>query len=127
MRDIMTIAKNVLKVTFRKKTSILVFMLLPIMSIFISQYLNPTTQPSVKVGICDEDKSKLSKDLTDYLIGKDNTKVFFVKKQDIDSNILNKFLDTVIVLDKGFENDIIDSTFKSLDMITVKGADVTIW
>lgn len=127
MRDIITIAKNVLKLTLRKKTSILVFMLLPIMSIFISQYLNTTTQPSVKIGVCDEDKSKLSKDLTDYLIGKDNTKVVPVKKDKIDKKILNKSLDTVIVLDKGFENDIIDSKFKNLDMITVKGADVTIW
>ena len=80
MRDILNITKNVLKLIFRKKSSILVFMLLPIMSIFISKYFNTTTQQDIKIGIYDEDKSTVSKDLAEYLINKENFKVFYIEK-----------------------------------------------
>lgn len=127
MREILIIARNVLKVTFRKKSSILVFMILPIMGIFISKYLNTTTQPIINIGLCDEDDSRLSKDLKDYLIKKDKFKVFYIERNAIDSNIKNEKLDSVIILDKGFQKNIINGSFSKLDMVSVKGAEINVW
>ncbi|SDO64256.1 ABC transporter permease [Clostridium gasigenes] len=127
MRDILNITKNVLKLIFRKKSSILVFMLLPIMSIFISKYFNTTTQQDIKIGIYDEDKSTVSKDLAEYLINKENFKVFYIEKDYIDSKILNKAVDSVIVLDKGFEESIINGSLSKIDMVSIKGQEVTVW
>lgn len=127
MREILIIAKNVLKITFRKKSSILVFMILPIMGIFISKYLNTNTQPIINIGICDEDSSTLSENLKDYLIKKDKFKVFYIERNAIDDNIKNEKLDSVIILDKGFEKNIINGSFSKLDMVSVKGAEINVW
>ena len=127
MRDVLVVAKNVLRLICRKKSSILVFMLLPIMCIFISKSLNTTTEQFIKIAVYDEDKSTLSKDLINYLGNKDKFKVFTIDKKDIDKALLNQEVDSVVVLNKGFQESLIDNKFSKLDLISLKGAEATVW
>lgn len=127
MSEIISVMKNVIKLTLRKKSSILVFMLLPIMSIFISKALNTSQKPVINIGVCDEDQSKLSKDLVQYLTKKESFKIFYVDKNSIDENILNEKLNSVIILNKGFEEEIISGNLSKVDMVSIKGAESTIW
>lgn len=127
MREVFSIVKNVLRLIFRKKSSILVFMLLPIMSIFIGKFFNSSTSPVIKIAICDEDKSTLSKDLTEYIKNKNKFKVFYVEKDYIDENITNEKVDSALILNKGFENSIIDGSLKNVELVSIKGKESTVW
>ncbi|CBZ02329.1 streptolysin S biosynthesis protein D (SagD) [Clostridium botulinum H04402 065] len=63
MKQIFLLTKSILKRTFRKKSNIITFILLPLLAVFIALFLNASGNSYSKIGVVDLNESYLSKDM----------------------------------------------------------------
>lgn len=127
MRNILLVAKNILKVTFRKKSRIITLVLLPIASILVSMSMYGSSSAAVRIGICDKDKSSLSQNLGEYLGSVERFKIKKVSEKEVKGKVLDGDIDCAMIIPDGFAKNISDGTAKNIDIISVKGETVTIW
>lgn len=127
MRNILLVAKNILKVTFRKKLRIITLILLPIASILLSMSMYGSNSGTIRIGICDKDNSSLSRDLGGYLGSIEKFKVNKISDNEIKDKVLNGDTDCVVIIPKGFYDGVLNGTAKNIDVVSIKGETVTAW
>lgn len=128
MRNSFLIAKNVLRSVLKKKSSFIIFLVIPILCVLLSLtlYSSSGTGSSV-VGIEDNDKSTISTDMVKTMNGNDKFKVKSIEDKDVKSSIVSQKVDCVLVIPKGFENSIRSGSAKKIQLISIKGESVTSW
>lgn len=127
MRNILLVAKNILKVTFRKKSRIVTLILFPIASILLSMSIYGSNSGTIRIGICDKDKSSLSRDLGGYLGSIEKFKVNKISDDEIKDEVLNGDTDCVVIIPKGFYDGVLNGAAKNIDVVSIKGETVTVW
>ncbi len=127
MKQIFLLTKSILKRTFRKKSNIITFILLPLLAVFIALFLNASGASYSKIGVVDLNESYLSKDMIKSIDAKKNFVVVKVSKDNMNRLLLDKKVDCVVVIPKDFYKDIIDGNLKKIDIISVRGEDITSW
>lgn len=107
MRNSFLIAKNVLRSVLKKKSSFIIFLVIPILCVLLSLtlYSSSGTGSSV-VGIEDNDKSTISTDMVKTMNGNDKFKMKSIEDKDVKSSIVSQKVDCVLVIPKGFEDSI---------------------
>ncbi|MBD5640260.1 ABC transporter permease [Clostridium botulinum] len=127
MKQVFLLTKSILKRTFRKKSNIITFILLPLLAVFIALFLNASGTSYSKIGVVDLNESYLSKDMIKSIDSKKNFVVVKVSKNNMNKQLLDKKVDCVVVIPKDFHKEIIEGNFKKLDIISVRGEDITSW
>ncbi|MCR1973192.1 ABC transporter permease [Clostridium sporogenes] len=127
MKQVFLLTKSILKRTFRKKSNIITFVLLPVLAVFIALFLNASGTSYSKIGVVDLNESYLSKDMIKSIDSKKNFVVVKVSKNNMNKQLLDKKVDCVVVIPKDFHKEIIEGNFKKLDIISVRGEDITSW
>ncbi|EJO5349002.1 ABC transporter permease [Clostridium botulinum] len=127
MKQVFLLTKNILKRTFRKKSNIITFILLPLLAVFIALFLNASGNSYTKIGVVDLNESYLSKDMINSIESKKNFIVNKVSKNNINKELLNKRVDCVVVIPKDFNEKIINGELKKIDIISIRGEDITSW
>lgn len=127
MRQILLLTKSILKRTFRKKSNIIIFILLPLLAVFIALFLNASGASYSRIGVVDLNKSYLSKDMIKSIDSKKNFVVTKLSQNDINKQLLDKKVDCVVVIPKDFHDEIINGKFKKLDIRSIRGEDITSW
>jgi len=128
MRNILLIIANNLKVSFRKKGNIVVYIFLPLLGILFSLLVYSGTGTSIlKVGVADNDKSVLSIDLKGVLQGREGFTVSDVAEDEVNKKLLESGLDAVIVIPEGFGKSVYDGKIEKVDVVSLKGQSTTAW
>jgi len=128
MRNMLLIIANILRVTFRKKGNIIVYLLLPLFSVFILLFVYGNGgSSSVKLGLTNNDKGALSAELKTSLQGLETYKISEVSEDEINSKLLNMELDAAIVIPDGYSEGIYNRAPMDIDIISIKGQDTTVW
>lgn len=127
MKNILILMKNTLKVTFRKKTSILVFLILPVVCTLIPMLLFGSSNRTVSIGINDNDKSYMTSDLVKFINKTENFKVSMVDQNEINDKIVGGKLDCVISIPTGFTDSVIAKDPKQIGIYSIKGDVSTAW
>ncbi|APH15576.1 ABC-2 type transporter family protein [Clostridium sporogenes] len=127
MKQVFLLTKSILKRTFRKKSNIITFILLPLLAVFIALFLNASGTSYSKIGVVDLNESYLSKDMIKSIDSKKNFVVVKVSKNNMNKQLLDKKVDCVVVIPKDFHKEIMEGNFKKLDIISVRGEDITSW
>ena len=127
MKQVFLLTKSILKRTFRKKSNIITFILLPLLAVFIALFLNASGTSYSKIGVVDLNESYLSKDMIKSIDSKKNFVVVKVSKNNMNKQLLDKKVDCVVIIPKDFHKEIIEGNFKKLDIISVRGEDITSW
>jgi len=127
MKQLWRLTLNTLKVTFAKKISYLIFLILPVMGMLFSLviYQNVPSSGKIRVGICNQDQSKLATDLVQALQKKENFKVSLVAVAKIKQVIVNDQTDLVVLIPKGFASQIEQQKPINFELISNKGSAVT--
>lgn len=113
----MTVLVNNLKRIFRKKANIIVMFVLPIAFIAVLSAINGSSS-GITVGVVDNDNTKLTQMIKDKLKANGN-EIEIIKKDKIDKGLINKEIDTALIIPKGLTDDIING--KSHDKIKMYG------
>lgn len=118
---------NNLKVSFRKKGNIIVYIFLPLLGVLFSMLVYSGAGTVLKVGVADNDKSVFSADLKQVMQGKDGFTVSDVTEDEINNKLLESELDAVVIIPEGFGKSVYDGNVKTIEVVSVKGQSVTVW
>ncbi|MFN2744667.1 MULTISPECIES: ABC transporter permease [Bacillus] len=125
MKEMLWLVKNTLNVTFRKKINIFLFMILPLIGIFVSLLTGTDEQGDLRIGVVDHDKGEIAADTARFLKGIDDIKVVNVSKSKADSQIASGELDGAITFDQGFSQSVRGGKPGHIEIASVKGAEIT--
>lgn len=118
---------NNLKVSFRKKGNIIVYIFLPLLGVLFSLLVYSGAGTILKVGVADNDKSVFSADLKQVMQGKDGFTVSDITEDEVNNKLLESELDAVVIIPEGFGKSIYDGNVKTIEVVSVKGQSVTVW
>lgn len=128
MRNLWILVKNTLKVTFRKKGNIIVYLFLPIIGILISMMIySGANSGQMSIGIVDKDSSAFSKDIAVALNQNENYKISEINESEIKSKLLDGRLGAVIVIPAGYGESVYKNEIKTVEVASLKGQESTAW
>lgn len=121
------LTRNILKVNFRKKATLITFFILPILGILISiGAYSHTGSAASRIGVLDRDQSSLSGDLTKALDGE--FKVTRLHEKELDRAIIEGTIDCAVIIPRGFEAGVIyRQQIEKLQLISLKGEAGSVW
>lgn len=128
MKNILLIALNFLRVTFKKKSSYLVYIILPVASALAALMIYSSAGTATnKVGLVNHDNSAISNDMIEYL--QDTGKFSFVQinEEEMQDKVVNQDVDLVLEIPEGFTGSVYENDLKELNIVTIRGMDVTVW
>jgi ABC-2 type transport system permease protein len=128
MQTILVLLKNILILTFRKKSNIIVFLIVPVVSIIVSMSLYSNTgSGALKIGIIDKDNSVLSRDMTKAIDINEKFETINIHEEKINSEITSGNIDCAVIMPSGFEKDVYSNLPVEVEVVSLKGEEVTIW
>lgn len=127
MRNILLLILNNMKVTFRKKGSLLVYIVVPIACILLSISLNGGSSDNLNIGILNKDNGRISKDLVDSIRKNEKFTVTTVRESEIKDKIASRKLDCVIEIPENFQESIYNNKIDRLNIVSIKGEESVAW
>jgi len=127
MRNVMLLTLNSLKITFRKKGTLIILFILPIVGILLAMglYKGSGTR-SAKIGILDYDKTTITQHMVDTIRNEENFKVLIVNKNEVNAKITDGYLDCALIIPKGFTTSLLTSSHSyDASIKSIKGYEVT--
>ncbi|MBU3101584.1 MULTISPECIES: ABC transporter permease [Clostridium] len=128
MRNLFLLTLNTLKITFRKKSSIIVYLILPVIIVIFVMSAYSSMDPKIRVGINNKAlKGVISKDFVADLNRQDKFKIQEVNEEDINNFVAEGKVDCVITIPFDFDKDISNGTIGKIQITSIKGEEATSW
>jgi len=127
MRNLFLLALNTLKITFRKKSNIIVYLILPVVIVIfvMSVYSSVDT---LKVGVNNKDTDGIiAKDFVAALNRQDKFKIQVVKSDQINNLVAEGKVDCVITVPSNFDKSVHNGTISKIQITAIKGQEATAW
>lgn len=116
----MTIFFNNIKRIFRKKGNLIVMFVVPIGFICMIASFQSNQKAGITVGLVDNDKSKLTSIIKNELSKNNNIEI--ISQDKIKDEIINKKIDTAVIIPKGFADKVMKASSDSkIEMYGIKG------
>jgi ABC-2 type transport system permease protein len=126
MRNLFLLARNTIKITFRKRFNIFVYLILPVLIVLFVMKLYGGQASTVNIGICNKDiNGRLAKDFIQTIKDQDRYKLILVEEKDINSQVADSKVDCVITIPENFEDSVYSNTLGKLDIVAIKGVEAT--
>ncbi|MBU3076139.1 ABC transporter permease [Clostridium estertheticum] len=128
MRNLFLLTFNTLKITFRKKSSIIVYLILPVIIVMFVMAAYSSMDSKIKVGISNKAQNGvISKDFVAALNSQDKFKIQEVNESDINNLVTEGKVDCVITMPSNFDKDISNGTMEKIQITSIKGEEATAW
>lgn len=128
MRNLLLLILNNLKVTFRKKGNIVIYIFLPLMGVLFSLLIYGKSSASeLKIGFVNHDQKLLSAGLKDEFGTVDGFAVSDVKEEDISNKLLSFELDAALVVPENYTESIYSGNAAQIEVVSLKGQETTAW
>ena len=128
MRNLFLLALNTLKITFRKKLNIVVYLILPVLIVVFVMYAYSSMDSNLKVGLNNNDTNGvIAKDFVTALNGQDKFKIQVVKEEEINNLVAEGKLDCVITIPKNFDESVYKASISKIQITAIKGQEATAW
>ncbi len=126
MRNLLILSRNTLKIIFRKKFNIVIYLILPVAVILFTMSLYKNDSGKVNVGIYNKDaQGIMAKDFIEGIKDQGRYKVKMLKGNDIKNYVAERKVDCVITIPENFEDSIYNHSFDKLEISSIKGEDAT--
>ncbi len=124
---VLWLARKSLRNTFRKKSSWIVYFGLPLIGVFLSIVLDGNSNGmALRVGIVNNDVNQtITQDAIRFVEGLNQVEVTLTDDSTLRSDIAAGKLDSGLVFGQGFSDNAKSGLPTSLDLVSVKGAQVT--
>ncbi|WP_163194154.1 ABC transporter permease [Clostridium thermarum] len=128
MREIFLIAANTFKIIFRKKSNIILFIIIPVTITLAMMFLfSNASSRTTKIGIYNQDQGDLGGELASNIAAIEKFKAIEVKEEEINDLVQSQKVDCVIVIPTDFSEKLYKGNSVKVNMKTIKGEDTTIW
>jgi ABC-2 type transport system permease protein len=127
LKDMNWLIRKTLNNTFRTKKAWLLYIGLPIIGILVSMLLYGNTSGGVlRVGIVNLDGNQaITRDAIQFVEGLNQVKITVTDVKSLRNDITASKLDSGLVFGQGFADSVRKGAPKNLDLVSVKGAQVT--
>ncbi|MBC8063178.1 MAG: ABC transporter permease [Clostridiaceae bacterium] len=126
MRNLLILAMNTLKITFRKKSNIIVYLILPVVIIIFVMTAYGSSSSKINIGINNKDiNGALAKDFIEEIKNQDRYRVRMVEEKEINKLVADSSVECVLTIPENFDESIYNNNFSKLDIFTIKGEDAT--
>ncbi|OPJ62241.1 ABC transporter permease [Clostridium oryzae] len=128
MSNAFIIAKNTLKIVFKKKINIFIYILLPVVIVVALVNLLSFGDSKINVGIYNQGKSgTLSDDFVRSIKNQSRYRVKYVNKADIKKVLVNQKVDCIVMIPRAFDEKVYAGRINKIDIKSIKGQDATAW
>jgi ABC-2 type transport system permease protein len=128
MRNIFLVMTNTLRVTFRARSKILVYFIMPILGIVLSLFLNIGAQNRpARVGVVDSDGGRFALELVKSVNAWGGYTASAAAAKDLDSLIAKGSLDCGMIIPAGYSESIFHEPVRPIRIVSAKGEQVTAW
>lgn len=122
------IIRNTLKVTFRKKSNIIIYIFLPLFGILLAFLVYGSAGTTVlRVGVADRDAGVFSDEMKAVLGEAENLKLSDIRPDEISGKLLNSELDAAIEIPEGYSESVYKGSPLKVGVISIKGQETTVW
>lgn len=126
MKDILWLVKNGLKVTFRKKSNLILYIFAPMIGILISLVIyGGHDQSNVRLGVINKDNNYIANDVIDYMKKSGNFQISGIKETEINDQITSGKLDSVLIIKNGFSQSVSEGKPGNIELTSIKGEQGT--
>ncbi len=127
MKNLLWLMRKTFLNTFRNKRNWITFFVLPLAGVlFTFMVYGSSTGGTVNVGIVNEDgKETITSDTISFVTGLNHVQVTLTDEADLREGIVSGRLDCGIIFTQGFGKRVAEGTSGDLQIISVKGAQVT--
>lgn len=127
MKDLLWLVRKTLVTSFRKKSNIIVFFILPIAGVLLSMFIYGNSSGSnLHVGVVNQDGNQvITQHTIEYLQKLNHVRVTETDEATLQKDIAAGKLDSGLVINQGFAANVQRGEPANLQLISVKGASVT--
>jgi len=126
MRNLLILTLNTLKITFRKKSNIIVYLILPVVIIIFAMSAYGSGNSKINIGILNKDiNGVLARDFINEIKKQDRYNVKMVEQKQINNLVANSTVECVLIIPENFDESIYSNTFSKMDISSIKGQDAT--
>lgn len=128
MRNLLLLALNTLRITFRKKLNIIVYLILPVIIVSFVMFAYSSMDSTVKVGLNNKAvNSVIADDFVKALMGQDKFKIQEVKEAEIKDLVAEGKVDCVITIPDNFDESVYKASISKIQITAIKGQEATAW
>lgn len=129
MRNIFLVAQNMFKIIFKKKSNVIVYIVVPIALVmfFMGMQGSSSSDSKVSVGIINKDNTEIAADMLKYL---DSTKKFEIvplNEENLEGKVSNGDVQFALIIPENMKYKILNQDIEKIEIISIKGEDVTVW
>jgi ABC-2 type transport system permease protein len=128
MRSIFLIAQNMFKLIFKKKSNVIVYIILPILLVMVFMSLQGSPSNSkVSVGVINKDNTEIAKDMLKYLDSTEKFKMVPINEEILDDKVSSGDVQFALIIPENMKGKILNKNMESIQIISIKGQDATVW
>ncbi|HEY5561237.1 MAG TPA: ABC transporter permease [Clostridiaceae bacterium] len=128
MKNLFIITFNVLKITFRKKMNIIVYLILPVAIILLVMLANQSNDAKIKIGINNKDTNGvIAIDFINDLKKQDKFKVQILTDGEIKTFVAEGKVDCVLNIPVNFDESVKTASVQKMEITSIKGQEATGW
>lgn len=121
MKNILVLIKNNLRVDILKNPfGFLIGLLAPVLILYLMLMIIGGNSGYIKIGVIDNDSSKTSNLIIDFLKDKEGYNVNSINKEDVKNLFSENAIDVAIEIKDGFESEIIDGNVSKIKITAVE-------
>jgi ABC-2 type transport system permease protein len=117
MNSVLLLAKNILRVTFRKRSGFVIYILMPVLVVVLSFALTALPSGAIRIGVSNRDAGALGADVLQMLEGNRDFKLIPADSNDFGGMLENKDIDCGIVIPNDFTSSLQSDTSQSIDIV----------
>ena len=128
MRNLMLLILNNLKVTFRKKGNIVIYIILPLGGVLLSllMYGSSSAGP-LKIGFIDNDHGWAASELKEKLSATEGFLIIEVEEDEVSKKLLDFELDAAVIVPEAYSESILGGIAAETEIVSLKGKETTAW
>jgi ABC-2 type transport system permease protein len=128
MRNSLLVALNTLRVTFKARSRLLVYLVMPVLGVVLSLFINlgGLGHPA-RVGVVDLDGGTFAADLAAAMNEWGGCSAAPAQAAELDGLIAKGTLDAGIVIPAGYGEGLLGGAAPNILLVSLKGAEVTAW
>lgn len=128
MRNVFLVAQNTFKIIFKKKSNVMIYLVLPVVLIMV--FMGMQGSPSsakVSIGIVNKDNTKIAGDMLKYLDSTQKFKIASLNEEDLEDSVASGDVQFAIIIPENMKEKIVNKDTDKIEIISIKGEDATVW
>ena len=128
MRNTFLVAQNMFKIIFKKKSNVMVYIILPIVLVMIFMSAQGSSSNSkVAMGIVNKDNTQVSVDMLKYLNSTEKFKIVPLDEENLEEKVSSGEVQFAIIVPENMKEKILNKDTFNIEIISIKGQDATVW